>query len=823
MKKFFSLLFLLVALTASAGTISEDEALKLAEGFMGKHAAQQVHGVKAQQLRLAGKASGAYLFNRGTDGGYVIVSEADDARQPVLGYATTGTIDPDNMPDGMKWWLQKTQQGVARGVKTSADINKNYQDIAPMVETKWSQDYPYNILCPKWSDGQAVTGCVATGVAQVMAYHKWPVTGTGSHTYTSSSDKQHTIELSRDFTQSTYQWDLMQNTYPKEGTPGDAENAVARLMADVGIALDMSYGVNSSGTGDFPPLNALTQYFGYDPELRLRYMGNYPLTDWMDTVYTELSEQRPLIYVGSGSGGGHCFVLDGYQDGGYFHFNWGWSGVSDGYFLLTALFPVTQGTGGGNDFNVSECAFIGVKPNKTGSTAETDPAVFTCIPPTFALDGTTVGSGATMTVSADVFTLSTDTHTGYLGLKLTDKETGAVSYVKADNPEAVTLIQPYYATDNNYFTDVYTMQGLSGFPTTDGTQKQYTLLPAFQSATSGKWYDAQFHNILKEKIFTNKTNNIVDTVTVATVTGSTVTLERVATGLYSAEVTATDVTMPAQGIMSQQFRISADYATTEGEYKGCVYAIAQLLPPEEGDEPTDPEEGEGEEYEPVVIGYTTVNVDASHPANVTMACSLDSLMPLGTYAIRLYDKYERPISDAYSVEVLPTVDYEFAATFTDSVLISATDELKFSTKVRCTKGYFYDALIPIAFATKDETDIKKFVSLYQYPLNIAAGEEKTLTITLPLSAETFTTGQTYYLRMYYQNLLLEVLPIDEGWVLPFTVGQNPTAIQGVTETAPAAQRIYNAAGQPIPGSLSTQRPGLYLIKTAEGVRKVSVK
>ena len=183
---------------------SAKQALALAERFVGT--AQSVYGASPKTLSLSvsaetklrngatGEVSPAYyICNVGEGNGFVVVS-GDDRFKDVLGYSAKGNVADGNMPDGLRYWLDFLAAEMSsvmqnctqtetpqRSVAASADCDMS-KSVEPLVKTKWNQDAPYNTLCPVIDGKATVTGCVATGMAQVMKYHAWPVKGTGSHT-----------------------------------------------------------------------------------------------------------------------------------------------------------------------------------------------------------------------------------------------------------------------------------------------------------------------------------------------------------------------------------------------------------------------------------------------------------------------------------------------------------------------------------------------------------------------------------------------------------------------------------------------------------------
>lgn len=299
------------------------------------------------------KADGAncyYVFNNGEGKGFVILS-ADDLAPAVLGYVENGDFDYDKAPENMKWWLSLYERNIGEAVRTQTPITrssgKDHEITFNLINTAWSQDKPFNDKCPVMNGGKAVTGCVATAMAQVMNFHQWPDKGTGSHSYTT---KTAGLKLSADFGATTYRWNDMLQDY-NGGYTTEQADAVATLMYHCGVSIDMNYGTESSGAGDFYVLPALMTYFDYDKGMTYEDRIFYTDDEWEEMICTELAAGRPVIYGGrTDKNVGHSFICDGYAGNGLFHFNWGWGGFFDGNFLMTgtnALNPEGSGIGGG--------------------------------------------------------------------------------------------------------------------------------------------------------------------------------------------------------------------------------------------------------------------------------------------------------------------------------------------------------------------------------------------------------------------------------------------------------------------------------------------
>ena len=349
-----------------AESISQETALQKASSFLEKRQPASTRSKKAE-LRLATASEDYFIFNVGQKEGFVIIS-GDDCAPDIIGYADKGQIDPQNMPDNMRSWLQGYADQIswmkAHGVKAEsykATTRAPKSSISPLVASKWNQYSPYNDLCPVSGTERTVTGCVATAMAQIMYYHKWPTEASTAIPAYTTGDLQIAMEALPAY---TFNWSKMYPTY--SGSENGSE--VAKLMLYCGQSVEMNYNVSStggSGASSAAVVTALKKYFGYDGNARNLERSNYSYTDWLDIVYDELSNRRPVLYAGQSTGGGHAFVCDGFDEDDYFHINWGWGGTSDGYFRLSLLSPKDQGAGGSttsDGYNMQQDICVGIMP-----------------------------------------------------------------------------------------------------------------------------------------------------------------------------------------------------------------------------------------------------------------------------------------------------------------------------------------------------------------------------------------------------------------------------------------------------------------------------
>lgn len=320
--------------------------------------------------------SSIYLFQRSNNGGYLLVS-ADDAAPALLGYCSEGTLPDDygELPESFRYWLSSIADQVeyasSHHAKKGLKINGSYANranINPLCTTKWNQSAPYNNKCPLISIGgpRCVTGCVATAMAQTLKYYNYPTKGVGSHSY-----RWEGKNLTFDYENTTFDWANMLDTYD-DNASAQQELAVAILMRACGIGVDMMYSEKASGAYSPNIVRALVENFNYDKGAIYLDRNYFSIADWDNIVYTNLSQNGPVLYAGTSVAGGHQFVVDGYQDG-YYHLNWGWGGMSDGWFLLSALDPMAQGIGGSNyGFFFNQSIIANVKTTHTTLTTPTN-------------------------------------------------------------------------------------------------------------------------------------------------------------------------------------------------------------------------------------------------------------------------------------------------------------------------------------------------------------------------------------------------------------------------------------------------------------------
>ena len=370
MKRLLHIQFLLVLLLAlgysplQAKRITQWQAQQQAYSFWGKQMPQKAKA-KSRTAITASPSDAYYVFNNDA-GGFVIIA-GDDAVTPVLGYTSTGSFDAENLPDGLKDLLKSYERQIAalgdNYVANQTATRAAFTGEKLLNTAKWNQNAPFN----KYTPNNYVTGCVATAGAIVMKHHGYPTKGTGSHSYTLNGK---TVSASFEH---TYDWASMPERYDK--TNGAAFDGVARLMADLGVAVEMKYAKDGSGSYIGDLVTALQKYYGYSKLSHLMAIEDVGAEAWNGRLREEIDANRPVLYAASdpNTGGGHAFVIDGYKDES-FSVNWGWGGYCDGFYKIGALNPQSPGQINNSKYNAEQSAVFGMEPS--GGTEKVSPMGF---------------------------------------------------------------------------------------------------------------------------------------------------------------------------------------------------------------------------------------------------------------------------------------------------------------------------------------------------------------------------------------------------------------------------------------------------------------
>lgn len=409
MKKIFVILCAFLPIFVYAKHVNPEMALQVADNILNAPI-ENVNGVvKAPLVRKHVQKVATpilnnqmfYVFNA-EEGGFAIVS-ADDIVIPILGYSVDGYLDLNNIPAALNELLKSYNSQIEYAIQSHLNSNKSTEEawkkysqgnvkaspiIGPLVTSNWDQAPYYNDKCPynifaTNSNYHTVTGCAATALAQVMRYWQWPTIGEGSHTdYTPKSYAPQTAY----FGLTEYDWRNMPNQLTDNSSSAQ-KDAVSTLMYHCGVAMDMDFGIaqiiyipetniplnkgRGSGIDKIEQVeNAVKSYFRYSSETKSIHKKDYA-TDaaWLKEIKAQLDASIPMVYVGKGPGGGHAFVCDGYDSQNYFHFNWGWSGLGNGFYPITELVPGINGygSGSGGGYSLEQSALVNMKPRTTAN------------------------------------------------------------------------------------------------------------------------------------------------------------------------------------------------------------------------------------------------------------------------------------------------------------------------------------------------------------------------------------------------------------------------------------------------------------------------
>ena len=315
-----------------------------------------------------------YVFNVNDNKGFIIVS-GDDRVTPILGYSFTGAFSLNDQPPAFTEWMNSYNEQIQYQIENNSDADASVQEkwssltditatksqaqmdeVMPLLSTNWSQECYYNAFCPDDNDGpcdHALVGCVAVAMGQIMKYWDHPVSSNRIPGYYANSE----YGCLSDIVPTTYNWASMPNglNYLSSSTEVDAES---ELLYNCGISTLMEYGPDGSGAFSGDARNAMISYFDYSSSMQHVSRMTIDSASWESMLRDELDNNRPVYYTGTESlfSAGHAFVCDGYQELNFFHFNWGWNGMLNGYFYLSDMTP------GSNDFNSFQTAIIGIEP-----------------------------------------------------------------------------------------------------------------------------------------------------------------------------------------------------------------------------------------------------------------------------------------------------------------------------------------------------------------------------------------------------------------------------------------------------------------------------
>lgn len=416
-----------MTISANARQISSDEAAAIASEILnGSVASTGTPPMKVKRIKTANdniESAPYYIFSGENSRSFAIIS-GDDRAQRVLGYSDKATFDPNNVPPQLKALLESYAEQIKNlygsevhpSWKSTARAPEDSESV--LLETaEWGQGAPYNQFTPEINGVHAPTGCVATAMAIVMKYHNWPQQGRGRHSYL--NNLIYSFETV-DFSDYHFQWNSLANdSYDPTATNETKE--LAQVMSAAGKSVDMNYGELSSETFTYFVGHALRNQFSYSLSTEYIHSQKYSESEWRSKLINEIKQDRPVIYHSAGNGVSHAFVCDGYNPSdGSFHFNWGWDGLSNGFYQLSALNPE------GFFFQKDSGMVVGIQPDKSNmdySPAYVDAGyqwTLTDSPCGFNISVENVEKNVPFDVACRVFTKPT-LFKGKIGIALTDR------------------------------------------------------------------------------------------------------------------------------------------------------------------------------------------------------------------------------------------------------------------------------------------------------------------------------------------------------------------------------------------------------------------
>lgn len=362
MKKLFLFIGLVCSLSLMASIRTADQALQIVNAQPGVRKG----AISSAPMRLYqtwyqadGTTPAIYIFQRDDAGGFVMVS-AETETQAIIAYSDTDKFMGEQIPDNLRFWLDRYAHQitlVGQQQRQQASSTQAFSPVEPLMKSQWNQYEPFNNACPKLGGYPTLTGCVAVAIAQIMYYYQYPAKGRGSHSYTWNS-----TTLSADFGATTYDWKNMLVEYNGSETQVQ-KNAVATLLYHAGVSCNMNYGTMASSGSLATAVQSLITYFDFDSAIvpvPVYYWG----TEYtLNTIAEELAQKRPVLMdARTPNGDGHAFICDGIDADGQLHINWGWGGLSDGYYAFTLMNPTSYDVR--DAYSESVLAYIGVQPNQ---------------------------------------------------------------------------------------------------------------------------------------------------------------------------------------------------------------------------------------------------------------------------------------------------------------------------------------------------------------------------------------------------------------------------------------------------------------------------
>lgn len=704
-------------------------------------------------LSWSDPAGGVYVF---TDGqGNMTVAPADDSYPAVLGYAVSAWGE---IPSALEAFLLSAGAGVAAGRNPGlAAASQERPPVLPLVEAEWGQRAPYNGMCPVFKGERTVTGCVATAMAQIMSYWRYPRCGTGVSEYQWTSGES----LRFNFDEHPFDWENMLPSYTGSATVGQPD-AVATLMAACGAAVQMRYGLEGSASYDEYVGQGLASYLGYDDGMAYISRSTCRAREWTDRLYDELAAGRPVLYMANSERVGHAFVCDGYEyrDGAdYFHINWGWDGRYNGYFLTDVLDPYSDDPEINNGaFISSQRVLVGIRPDDG---VESEAPALQCYGRFRVGDSRYPRHPAgLMDFIVDMRNTGVKALTGCPGIKIVSEADGGVEYAGA--PECVLRPQEYCGSFQ-INTDAFVKEGT------------YIVSPAFLS--NGKWTD-----VPQDVTAANRMVAVVDDASI-----------RFEVSDASCRIEALDFTVPNPEVVNgEPFKIEVTFRSYD--FDGPATVTPSLV------------DGWGR----VVARMSSVRLSLADGKSETVCWDevFSPSVPPGSYKLMLAaGPYQNLVAaepwvivvDVASPPLVEIADAKINGEPSDSwtlTAISGTD-MAFSFTLRCTRGTF-DGEVYVEVCDMDGTAVDGFGE----PARVVLQSGDKTALTFADNMDWLDPKAIYWLVVKVSSPDGDILMSEE---YPFSV---PMAALDDVRVDDAEAAYYTISGVALPGRPTS--PGVYI-------------
>ncbi len=754
---------LAAAATATAEVLTPSEALERALGEA-PATMRKAPGLKTMKLNPAmtiGKTAEPEIYIMTPTAESLMILSAESETPALLGYADTA-FDPANIPPAMQAMLATYSseiKAVRAGIAVEASGSRaDMSVVEPLCRTTWNQDMPYNLYCPKLNSQRCMTGCVATAMAQILKAIEWPAKcNGGSETYKWAYGNQ---DLTLDFDDIELNWEVMRDNYPST-TTNTASKAVATLMQALGYAGHMNYSPTASGTHGVSMAAGLIKHFDFDASISYELHDWYTQTEWETLIHKQLEAGFPVYCDGVNAdySMGHAFVIDGYAGDGYFHLNWGWGGMSDGYYRMTALDPVSQGIGGSTGgYNFAQGIIAGLKKGATTPLTEI-PMVFQCYD-TFGVTESTVTKASQATFTGGFYNLTPMSVKNVTpGVKFVNNETGEERLLRS----TTSITQ-----------EIPTNIGIMEYPVTMNKsipEGEYTVYPTIYDRTNKITYDMRTriggYGCLHAKVTSS---------------------EVIFSEPVRAEVKATNIKVTSPAYVGTPFTASVTLTNTGNQpYNGFVTPALFI-------------KGGGavQAFEAFLV-----ELQAGESKDYSFVCNLGTKVTAGTtYAFAVMAESGKQAGNAIDLKVSARPAYGVMKVDELKVTNTAQNNLTFELTASCTSGYYSEPLFVVIFRKSGTGNYLDY--FMSEPQLVNTGESTTVTISSTFAAG--TPGTTYSAIPFYFDASQSANTFMEGYSLvqfTLTDGEygdaNTGALESVETESNEPVEYYDLQGRRLNG------------------------